>query len=252
MSAIRLIRKSVTPDRQPAFFIANSLGLDFLNSVATPVDAPVDWLDSSDGLVAWLAEAELVPASTLRALTAQAAPGELDKVAEQARALREWFRGFVREHMGRPLAAGAIEHLKPLNKLLARDEKFSHVAERRPSGGARLELETMRRWRSPEVSFAADRRSAGAMRVRRGLRQYQSVRGTSLHPDLRRPYKEARQTVVQHGDVRQSRQAGGSSPPTQGRALTQNAAETMLAPSFGPEPAVHVSAPSSHKLKSAL
>lgn len=150
MSAIRLIRKSVTPDRQPAFFIADSLGLDFLNSVATPVDAPVDWLDSSDGLVAWLAEAELVPASTLRALTAQAAPGELDKVAEQARALREWFRGFVREHMGRPLAAGAIEHLKPLNKLLARDEKFSHVAERRPSGGARLELETMRRWRSPE------------------------------------------------------------------------------------------------------
>jgi predicted RNA-binding Zn ribbon-like protein len=150
VSTIRLIRKSVTPDRQPAFFIADSLGLDFLNSVATPVDAPVDWLDSSDGLVAWLAQADLIPASALRALTAQATPGELDKIAEQARALREWFRGFVREHMGRPLPAGAIEHLKPLNKLLARDERFSQVAERRPSGGARLELETMRRWRSPE------------------------------------------------------------------------------------------------------
>ena len=140
----------MTPDRQPAFFIANSSGLDFLNSVATPVDAPVDWLDSGDGLVAWLAQADIVPASTLRALTAQAAPGELDNVAEHARALREWFRDFVRKHMGRPLAAGAIDDLKPLNKLLARDETFSQIVERRDSGGARLELETMRRWRSPE------------------------------------------------------------------------------------------------------
>jgi hypothetical protein len=29
-------------------------------------------------------------------------PGELDKVADQARDLREWFSGFVRKHMGRP------------------------------------------------------------------------------------------------------------------------------------------------------
>ena len=138
------------PDRQPAFFIADSLGLDFLNSVATPVDAPVDWLATGDGLVAWLAQADLVPAPALRALTAQAAPGELDTIAEQARALREWFRAFVRKHMGRPLAREAIGELAPLNAILARDEKFSQVAERRASGGARLELETMRRWRSPE------------------------------------------------------------------------------------------------------
>ena len=150
MSGIRLIRKSVTPDRQPAFFIANSLGLDFLNSVATPVDAAIDWLDSGDGLVAWLAQAELVPASALRALTARAAPGELDKVAEEARALREWFRAFVRKHMGRPLTPEAIDELAPLNAILARDEKFSHVAQRRASDSARLELETTRRWRSPE------------------------------------------------------------------------------------------------------
>jgi predicted RNA-binding Zn ribbon-like protein len=140
----------VTPVRQPAFFIADSLGLDFLNSVATPADTPVDWLDSGDGLVAWLAQAGLVPASALRALTAEAPRGELDKVAEQARALREWFRAFVRKHMGRPLADSAIDDLKPLNKLLARDETFSQVAERREGGGARFHLETMRRWRSPE------------------------------------------------------------------------------------------------------
>ena len=89
---------------------------------------PIDWLDSGDGLVAWLAQAELVPPQALNALTEQATPGELDKVADQARALREWFRGFVRKHMGRPLTPKAIRELEPLNALLERDEMFSRVA----------------------------------------------------------------------------------------------------------------------------
>ena len=138
------------PDRPPANFIADSLGLDFLNSIATPVDQPVDWLDGGDGLVAWLAEANLVPPRALNAVTARAAPGELDKVAGQARVLREWFRGFVREHMGWRLTPEAMRELGPLNELLMRDEIFSRVARRRDTNGDRLELQMMRRWRSPE------------------------------------------------------------------------------------------------------
>ncbi len=160
-----VIRRAAVLDRPPAILIADSLGLDFLNSVATPVDAPVDWLDSGDGLVAWLAQANLVPAPALNALTGQARPGELDKVAQQARALREWFRGFVREHMGRPLTPEAIDELAPLNELLERDETFSRIALRPDSRGDRLELQTMRLWRSPELFTAADRRSVGAVRV---------------------------------------------------------------------------------------
>ena len=136
--------------RPPAFFIADSLGLDFLNSVATPVDTPVDWLDSGDGFVAWLAQANLVPARALKALTGQAAPGELDEVAERARALREWFRGFVRKHMGWPLTREAIRELAPLNELLERDEMFGRIAARRDGDGDRLELQAMRPWRAPE------------------------------------------------------------------------------------------------------
>src|SRR5215469_4828145 len=71
-----------------AIFAGDSLGLDFLNSIATPVDTPVDWLDSGDGFLTWLAQAELVPADALDALRARAMPGEMDKVADQARALR--------------------------------------------------------------------------------------------------------------------------------------------------------------------
>jgi predicted RNA-binding Zn ribbon-like protein len=136
--------------RPPAIFIADSLGLDFLNSIATPVDVPVDWLDSGEGLLMWLAQAGLVPADALEELKARAMPGELDDVADQARALREWFRGFVRRHMGRPLPPRALHELEPLNALLERDEAFSRISRHRHKGRDRLELQVMRRWRSPE------------------------------------------------------------------------------------------------------
>ena len=117
-------------DRQPPFFIAESLALDFLNSVATPVDKPVDWIDCGDGLLAWLEQARLVPAEALLALKAQALPGEFDMVASQARALREWFRGFVMARAGRKLRASDLRELEPLNRLLARDERFDQIVAR--------------------------------------------------------------------------------------------------------------------------
>jgi predicted RNA-binding Zn ribbon-like protein len=136
--------------KPPANFIADSPGLDFLNSIATPVDEPVDWLDSGEGLIEWLAQAELVPAYALNALAEQATRGELDEVADRARALREWFRGFVRKHMGRPLTPKAMRELGPLNALLERDGMFRRIALRPNSDGDRLELQTMRLWLSPE------------------------------------------------------------------------------------------------------
>ena len=135
-------------DRPPAMFIADTLGLDFLNSVATPVDTPVDWLDDGDGLLDWLAQAKLVPPAELDALRARAKPGELDKVASEARALREWFRGFVREHAGRPLGPAALQELGPLNKLLEQDEVFSRIEPRSGDSRHGLALRTTRRWTS--------------------------------------------------------------------------------------------------------
>ena len=138
-------------NRPPAIFIADSLGLDFLNSIATPVDEPVDWLDRGDGLVRWLAQAELVPDDALEELKTRAMPGELDEIAAQARALREWFREFVFKHMGRPLSPDVLAELGPLNQLLERDQAFSQISAHRHSDGDRLELTTLRHWRSPEA-----------------------------------------------------------------------------------------------------
>src|SRR5579863_1862991 len=145
-----LRRGPIVRHRPPAIFVADSLGLDFLNSVATPVDTPVDWLDSGDGLLSWLAQARLVPADVLNELKARAMPGELDNVADQARALREWFRGFVRSHMGQPLTSEALDELAPLNRLLQRDETVSQISSDLHGDDDRLELRMMRRWRSAE------------------------------------------------------------------------------------------------------
>ncbi len=140
----------VMNQRPPAIFVGDVLGLDFLNSIATPVDTPVDWIDDGEGLLNWLEQARLVPADALRNMRAQALPGELDKVAAQARSLREWFRGFVQKHRGQPLATEALEDLEPLNRLLERDEAFSRIV-RNNEAHPPLSLQLMRRWRTPEA-----------------------------------------------------------------------------------------------------
>jgi predicted RNA-binding Zn ribbon-like protein len=135
-------------------FIADSTGLDFLNSVGTPEDTIVEWLADGEDLLAWLQEAKLIDPADAGAICAKAFPGELDKVAAQARALREWFRDFVHKHMGRPLTAKALDLLEPLNRVLERDEgygaivaKSGHLHDHEDMSG--LEWRALRRWSTP-------------------------------------------------------------------------------------------------------
>lgn len=135
----------------PAMFIGGDPALDFLNSLATPVDVPVDWLDDGEGLLSWLGQAQLVSASVLRQVRSQFSSEELNDVAEQARNLREWFRGFVQKHRGRPLGRHELRKLEVLNGLLERDESYSQITPATSNGGKAFELRVMRKWRSPEA-----------------------------------------------------------------------------------------------------
>ncbi|MGH7079005.1 MAG: CGNR zinc finger domain-containing protein, partial [Acetobacteraceae bacterium] len=137
--------------RLPAIFVGDACGLDFLNSIATPADTPIDWLEDGQGLLSWLEQARLAPDDELKSIGANALPGELDNVASQARCLREWFRGFVRQHKGRPLAAGDLAQLQPLNRLLERDASFSRIVSRPAGEGEPLQLQLVRRWQTPEA-----------------------------------------------------------------------------------------------------
>jgi len=147
--------------RPPAFFIADNIGLDFLNSVAVPVDIKVEWLSSGDDFLAWLRQAELVPDDVLNAFRKRALPGELDAIAAQARALRDWFKLFVYKHMGAPIKRNALRQLEPLNQLLARDDAFGQIVVRdrryghghgneKPEEISGLAWHQQRRWQSPE------------------------------------------------------------------------------------------------------
>ncbi len=136
--------------RPPPIFIGGAVALDFLNSIATPLDTPVDWLDDGEGYLSWLEQAHLVPGDVVRNMRARALPGELDEIADQARSLREWFRGFVGRHKGRHLTAEALAELAPLNHLLARDETFGRIILS-STGQRRFRLEVLRRWREPDA-----------------------------------------------------------------------------------------------------
>jgi predicted RNA-binding Zn ribbon-like protein len=139
--------------RGPAVFVGDSIGLDFLNSITTSTGSTTDWIDSGEGLLSWLEQAQLVPAPALDAFRAQALPGELDTVAGQVRELREWFRGFVQKRKGSPLPAESLDELGLLNRLLARDQAFSRIALRDAGGPAALEFQSLRRWQSPEALY---------------------------------------------------------------------------------------------------
>jgi predicted RNA-binding Zn ribbon-like protein len=138
------------PQKSPAIFITDSAALNFLNSIATPVDTTIDSIGDGDGLLTWLEQAQLVPAEALEAMRKHAKPGELDRVAAQARNLREWFRTFVRENRGKPLKAAALADLEPLNRLLAGDEGFGQLVAHKYGKTTAVGFQRARRWRSPD------------------------------------------------------------------------------------------------------
>jgi predicted RNA-binding Zn ribbon-like protein len=133
----------------PAMFIADAPALDFLNSIATPVDEVVDWIGDGQGLIDWLRQAGWVSEHTLQQIAQEAMPGELEMVAGQTRALRDWFRDFVLTHRGQPLSSQALKELAALNRLLARDEGFTQITVT-DTDASKLTLAPRRRWKTPD------------------------------------------------------------------------------------------------------
>lgn len=144
----------MSESRPAAMLVADSPALDFLNSIASPSDAPVEWLGSGADLLDWMQNAELAPPEVLGEMRRAGVPGELDAVAAQARALREWFRGFVIEHKGKRLRAEALKDLAPLNRILERDLEYGQIVKRARGQDSRtgsgLAWKQVRLWQTPD------------------------------------------------------------------------------------------------------
>src|SRR5262245_40843106 len=115
------------PDRPLPFFVGDHLALDFLNTIATPKDVPVEWLRDGLDFVDWLEQANVIAADVAARFRLAKDQRVLDRVARRAREFREWLRGFVDRHMGQPLSPSAAKALGPLNDLLARDISYPVV-----------------------------------------------------------------------------------------------------------------------------
>jgi predicted RNA-binding Zn ribbon-like protein len=141
--------------RPDPLFLGGAPALDFLNSVATPVDTPVEWISSGEDLLRWLDAAGLVQKEVLGGMRRSSMPGELDAVAGQARALREWFRKFVCEHSGKPLRQETVRELAPLNRILERDQEYGQIARREQGRHAAMQpalvWRPQRRWQTPDT-----------------------------------------------------------------------------------------------------
>ena len=66
-----------TQELPPAYFVGGAPALDFLNSIASPVDVPVERLRSGEDFLNWLSQANLVKPEVLRPRAGQQVLGSL-------------------------------------------------------------------------------------------------------------------------------------------------------------------------------
>jgi predicted RNA-binding Zn ribbon-like protein len=129
-----------------ALFIADSIGLDFLNTRRLRRGQEVEVLADGDSLISWLVQSELLEPKAAERLRRSGSDPERNYIASQARELREWFRRFVDEHMGQVLPAASAVNLAPLNRLLLDDDTRSQVVAKDQSGGGGFWRVSIREW----------------------------------------------------------------------------------------------------------
>lgn len=124
----------ISPPMPPPFLIAGHLAIDFVNSRATPDGVTTDWLHDGGSMLGWCGAVSLFSENSLRELQRTVAPAILDRVAGEARELRELLRGQLSRPSQLPTSSLL---LKRLNELLAQGNAFSVL--RKEKDALRLE-----------------------------------------------------------------------------------------------------------------
>ena len=136
------------PDFEP-LRIGEHAALDFLNSVLAPSGEVLDFLHDGEALVRWLSSSGVVPDAVASAAQ-DFTPRQLDRLAAEARELREWFRALVlRWSVGGDRTVRTAD-LDRLNVLMARSP-VTRVLVRRPTG---IELHAYQSLTEPHALMA--------------------------------------------------------------------------------------------------
>ena len=77
--------------------VGDTLGLDFLNSVATPVDTTIEWLDDGEGLLSWLDQAQLDRVGCFQYSPVEGAAANAIADAVPAEVKKQRYRRFMRK-----------------------------------------------------------------------------------------------------------------------------------------------------------
>ena len=133
--------------KQDAFFIADNVALDFLNSVAAPSSSEIEWITNDLEFENWLLNAGLISTQDLAQYHEKYSANDSDELARQARKLREWFRGFVSQHAGKSLTSISLKDVEPVNEILTKGNQFTQMISADTSDNP-LQLQKQFRWTS--------------------------------------------------------------------------------------------------------
>lgn len=110
------------------FLVGDHPALDFLNTIAAPHGEPVETIGDAESYVAWLVSAGLLDAREANAVRRRFAAGALDRVAAEARELREWLRGEIDKHVAHASRWPTPKAAARINELLASGTSRARLA----------------------------------------------------------------------------------------------------------------------------
>lgn len=113
---------------EPAFFIGAHAALDLLNSIAAPHGEVLESLGDGEAYLAWLSDAGLLERAEAKELLDKFGKQALNRVAGEARQLREWFREVIEEKGGIGVRRRTDEASEKLNQILAMDRCYRQLA----------------------------------------------------------------------------------------------------------------------------
>lgn len=125
------------------FALADHPALGFLNSTATPLRDTIELLGDGHAYLLWLQRAGLIDTADVDCVGTRFSVAELDAVAAEAVALREWLRPVITAWAtaAHPVPPTGVEG--HLNEILAIDHRFTQI---RTSADHAPELHERREW----------------------------------------------------------------------------------------------------------